>query len=173
MILVGGYFLITQQKDNTVVCTQEARQCPDGTYVSREFPDCNFAECPGTVMPYLDDNYEEPQEIQLPPNVISEADCEAQGGEIFNTLGETSYAGELIGTIEGLRCPCACRVEKKEIEGRDCEIDSDCVVFGKTGDCNCGCYNKNNIPSGTGGECFCAAPTSCECINNQCGGVFE
>ncbi|GAF87117.1 unnamed protein product, partial [marine sediment metagenome] len=38
----------------------------------------------------------------------------------------------------------------------DCLIDSDCVVFGETGDCNCGCYNKDNLPSSTGGECFCA-----------------
>ena len=56
---------------------------------------------------------------------------------------------------------------------RDCVNDDDCVVFGKTGDCNCGCYNKNNLPSSTGGECFCLAPTSCKCVNGQCEGVFE
>lgn len=59
------------------------------------------------------------------------------------------------------------------IENKICKTDLDCVVFGKTGDCNCGCYNKNNLPSRTGGECFCAAPTSCDCINDQCEGVFE
>jgi len=32
---------------------------------------------------------------------------------------------------------------------KECVNDDDCVVFGKTGDCNCGCYNKNNLPSGT------------------------
>jgi len=56
---------------------------------------------------------------------------------------------------------------------KECVNDDDCVVFGKTGDCNCGCYNKNNLPSGTGGECFCAAPTSCKCVNGKCEGVFE
>lgn len=56
---------------------------------------------------------------------------------------------------------------------KDCVNDDDCVVFGKTGDCNCGCYNKNNLPSGTGGECFCLAPTSCKCVNNKCEGVFD
>ena len=55
----------------------------------------------------------------------------------------------------------------------DCVLDSDCVVYGESGDCNCGCYNKDNLPSGTGGECFCAAPTSCECVNDTCEGVFE
>jgi len=56
---------------------------------------------------------------------------------------------------------------------KDCVNDDDCVVFGKTGDCNCGCYNKDNLPSGTGGECFCAAPTSCRCVDGKCEGVFE
>lgn len=55
---------------------------------------------------------------------------------------------------------------------KDCVNGDDCVVFGETGDCNCGCYNKDNLPSGTGGECFCAAPTSCKCANGKCEGVF-
>ncbi len=55
---------------------------------------------------------------------------------------------------------------------KECNIDSDCVVFGETGDCNCGCYNKNHLPSSTGGECFCLAPTSCKCVNGKCEGVF-
>jgi len=56
---------------------------------------------------------------------------------------------------------------------KDCVTDDDCVVFGKTGDCNCGCYNKDDLPSGTGGECFCAAPTSCMCLDGKCEGIFE
>ena len=58
------------------------------------------------------------------------------------------------------------------IEEKECEINSDCVVFGETGDCNCGCYKKESLPQGTGGECFCAAPNSCQCINGKCEGVF-
>jgi len=56
---------------------------------------------------------------------------------------------------------------------KDCLSDDHCVVFGKTGDCNCGCYNKDNLPSSTGGECFCLAPTLCKCVNGQCEGVFK
>ena len=44
--------------------------------------------------------------------------------------------------------------------------------FGWDGDCNCGCYNKGDLPSGTGGACFCAAPESCECVVGVCEGVF-
>jgi len=54
-----------------------------------------------------------------------------------------------------------------------CEVDSDCVVFGEDGDCNCGCYNKEALPKDSGGKCFCAAPTSCACLNETCEGVFE
>ena len=32
-----------------VVCTQEAKLCPDGSYVGRVGPECEFALCPGEV----------------------------------------------------------------------------------------------------------------------------
>lgn len=64
--------------------------------------------------------------------------------------------------------------EEVESEGsKNCVNDNDCVVFGKTGDCNCGCYNKDNLPSSTGGECFCAAPIDCKCVDSKCEGIFE
>lgn len=50
----------------------------------------------------------------------------------------------------------------------DCETDSDCQPYGQDGDCNCGCYNENMMPTNSGGECFCAAPSSCECVENKC-----
>mgnify|MGYP001588167332 CR=1 FL=1 len=30
-----------------IACTQDARQCPDGTYVGRTGPRCEFSPCPG------------------------------------------------------------------------------------------------------------------------------
>ncbi len=35
------------KSDSNIVCTMEAKQCPDGTYVQRIPPDCEFAPCPG------------------------------------------------------------------------------------------------------------------------------
>lgn len=35
--------------DDGVVCTMEAKQCPDGSYVGRQGPNCEFAECPTGV----------------------------------------------------------------------------------------------------------------------------
>lgn len=34
-----------------LVCTMEAKQCPDGSYVSRTGPRCDFAVCPKTPVP--------------------------------------------------------------------------------------------------------------------------
>jgi len=60
------------------------------------------------------------------------------------------------------------------VEGsKECVADLDCVVFGEDGDCNCGCYNKDVLPSGNGGACFCAAPKSCECVDGICEGIFN
>jgi hypothetical protein len=36
------------QTQNPVVCTMEARQCPDGSYVGRKGPKCDFDVCPTT-----------------------------------------------------------------------------------------------------------------------------
>ncbi len=40
-------------EEEPVACTMEARACPDGSYVGREGPNCEFAVCPiprGAVM---------------------------------------------------------------------------------------------------------------------------
>ena len=84
-------------------------------------------------------------------------------------------------TEEAKLCPDGSAVGRTgpNCEFEDCPVsklcgeDEDCVVFGKTGDCNCGCYNKQALPQDSGGECFCAAPTSCKCVSEACEGVFE
>lgn len=32
--------------DETTVCTMDAKLCPDGSYVGRQGPNCEFVECP-------------------------------------------------------------------------------------------------------------------------------
>jgi hypothetical protein len=63
--------------------------------------------------------------------------------------------------------------EGEENIKKECTDDDSCVVFGQDGDCNCGCYNKGDLPTETGGECFCAVPDSCKCVDKKCEGVFE
>lgn len=52
ILIVAGvmiWFVINNQpsnkKDNSVYCTQEAKQCPDGSYTGRTGPKCEFV-CP-------------------------------------------------------------------------------------------------------------------------------
>jgi len=59
-----------------------------------------------------------------------------------------------------------------ESEAKNCTVDSDCTVFGKDGDCNCGCFNKTFSDWQPGGACFCAAPTSCKCVSGKCEGAY-
>jgi hypothetical protein len=35
--------------DEEVFCTMDAKICPDGSYVGRQGPDCEFSPCPGEV----------------------------------------------------------------------------------------------------------------------------
>src|SRR3989344_6103492 len=57
LIPLGGYFLYTQFGSSKAVpsptptpsqtaCAQDAKECPDGSFVSRTGPNCEFAECP-------------------------------------------------------------------------------------------------------------------------------
>lgn len=35
--------------EGPVYCTQDVMKCPDGSYVGREPPDCNFRKCPTPI----------------------------------------------------------------------------------------------------------------------------
>ncbi len=45
----GAYFYFNHKSLGSVACTMEAKQCPDGSYVSRQGPHCEFAKCPDIV----------------------------------------------------------------------------------------------------------------------------
>ena len=42
-----------------VFCTQEAKQCPDGSYVGRTGPNCEFTACPETGAPQANQDWKE------------------------------------------------------------------------------------------------------------------
>lgn len=41
-----GSVVCTERACAPVACTEEAKQCPDGSYVARTGPNCEFAACP-------------------------------------------------------------------------------------------------------------------------------
>lgn len=44
--LVAYTLLVKNSKQEGIACTQEAMQCPDGSYVGRTGPNCEFSPCP-------------------------------------------------------------------------------------------------------------------------------
>lgn len=42
----------TPPSEESVVCTMDAKLCPDGSAVERAGPDCEFLPCPGEELPY-------------------------------------------------------------------------------------------------------------------------
>lgn len=54
-VIFGAFYFFNKQEfatpvvEKPVVCTMEAKLCPDGSYVSRTGPNCEFAICPSIV----------------------------------------------------------------------------------------------------------------------------
>lgn len=48
-VTAGGIFYFNYKPIRQIACTQEAKQCPDGSYVGRTGPNCEFAPCPNTT----------------------------------------------------------------------------------------------------------------------------
>ncbi len=59
-LISSGCVLKSNQTDgrtiapDPVMCTQEAKECPDGSYVGRTGPNCEFAACPPATTPRPD-----------------------------------------------------------------------------------------------------------------------
>ncbi len=48
-IVAVGFLWFLTKGEEPVACTMDAKECPDGSYVGRVGPDCEFAPCPGEV----------------------------------------------------------------------------------------------------------------------------
>lgn len=44
--LVSARLIYKEKKQEAVFCTMEAKLCPDGSYVGRTGPNCEFTQCP-------------------------------------------------------------------------------------------------------------------------------
>ena len=63
-----------------VYCTQEAKLCPDGSYVGRIWPNCEFAACPGNIIlpqGYSLDSYKIEKVLEI--TCVVNDDCETPG----------------------------------------------------------------------------------------------
>jgi hypothetical protein len=75
--------LIIQIKANRLLqhvhaCTEEAKECPDGSFVSRTSPNCEFAQCPHPSPPSL---YPHPPPCEVLQCLISPCPCTTCPGD--------------------------------------------------------------------------------------------
>lgn len=47
-LAIGGCVDSNPTPPPAAICTMDARQCPDGSYVGRTGPNCEFSICPAT-----------------------------------------------------------------------------------------------------------------------------
>ncbi len=87
---------------NQTVCTQEAMQCPDGSYVGRTGPNCAFTKCPtvnGNKPPIVEvfacsDYCPGPREkylVKVYQGVSDENQCKSLGGIPYTYTGWMEY----------------------------------------------------------------------------------
>lgn len=130
-------------------CTQEAKQCPDGSYVSRTGPNCEFAECPS-----------------LNPLPITECKKDSDCPSSQYSCETIQGAGTVCPSNDPSCVPASTVVEGvcKLKEGSKCNTDSDCVAGNL-------CH-KNICISPVGRQCNGPIDTSCpsdyECVQG-CG----
>lgn len=70
-VLIVGLFLVfffdqSRKEPAQVACTQEARMCPNGSFVSRTGPHCEFSPCPKDELPAYRGISEEPFQAPTP-----------------------------------------------------------------------------------------------------------
>lgn len=90
----------------TQACTQEARLCPDGSYVGRTGPNCAFAACPGTIgggQPPIGQCVQiqtfPPQTI-CPANIQNDLSSGVQSGEVVTLQAKLQVLGYFPNTAQ-------------------------------------------------------------------------
>lgn len=99
----------TNHNDNYLICTQEAKVCPDGSTVGRSGPKCEFAACPD------EDEKTNKKMTEMQARKIAEGSCikggEALGAGLYNENSKTWwFDANLNATKEG--CNPACVVSE-------------------------------------------------------------
>jgi len=159
--------------EEPVACTMDAKVCPDGSYVGRVAPDCNFAECPvAEFLVWYGQDYSKQEEYRI--------DCEQRMG-VFNGCWTDCRDEEKEDCLDVCSMVCKgpasehmpsvpldstfCTPESKEVEM--CTMDytpvcGEVEVMCLTTPCDpipqtfgnaCGACASGNVTSYTEGEC--------------------
>ena len=151
LVSVGTYVALHWQTapPTPIACTQEAKQCSDGSYVSRTGPNCEFALCPV---------------INPPPVTECKKDSDCPSAQY--SCEETQGVGTACPSNDPSCIPThtVIKGECKLKEGNRCSVNFDCVAGNL-------CH-KNVCLNPGGRECSGPSDTSCpsdyECVQG-CG----
>lgn len=117
--------------NNGAICTQEAKRCPDGSYVSRTGPHCEFAACPASIVDISQINtFMECANAGYPVSESNPPTCRLPDGRTFT--GATYVVDPPVGgtcTQEAKRCPDGSYVTRT---GPHCEFAA-CPAATNTG----------------------------------------
>lgn len=146
----GTFFLLNWKigSSNPVACTQEAKECPDGSYVGRTGKNCEFAKCPAP---------------NSPPVIECTKDADCPSGQYI--CQEIQGTGTACPSNDESCVPTHTIIKGKCLlkEGNKCQADTDCF----TGFCH-----KNICVSAIGRQCDGPNDSSCppdyECMQG-CG----
>lgn len=149
--LLRGKAVVPKDTPPPVACTMEAKLCPDGSYVGRTGPNCEFTPCPAVY----------PKPV---PNTECKKDSDCPSSRYI--CQETQGVGTACPSTDPTCVPTHTVIagECKLKEGNKCSTDSDCV--GRN------LCHKNICTSPIGRECNGSSDTSCptdfQCIQG-CG----
>lgn len=134
-----GKSIISPKSNQPKACTQEAKQCPDGSYVGRTEPNCEFKPCPTSNPPQTQDRAKERETYaEATPNPDISG-CKVDSDCDVNTCSCTAARRD---TLTRNMCLVMCPGEPKCINNK-CEL-----VKESTQETFCGGFTGKSCPNG-------------------------
>jgi hypothetical protein len=75
LILMSIFLVACAKTDKPVACTMDAKVCPNGSFVGRIAPNCEFAPCPNSNNCTCPENYIKEGDVCTPRCYYSEPRC--------------------------------------------------------------------------------------------------
>jgi hypothetical protein len=127
------------QNSQPIACTEEAKLCPDGSYVGRVPPNCEFAPCPNGT-------------CKCPENYVQEGD--ACNPQCYYSTPRCLMPSIQCGEIKSCESDSDC-------VGAECCHPTSCINKAYKGVCNLVCTAVCEGPLDCGAG-------SCGCVNHEC-----
>ncbi|HLC50282.1 MAG TPA: hypothetical protein VJI97_02535 [Candidatus Nanoarchaeia archaeon] len=138
-------FLIGCAQEDRTACTMDAKACPDGTYVGRITPDCEFEECPEVKNSDCDYTQEEPKYAGKSADECSRIRFQCEESREYFTDG----------------CGCGCKLKDQPSSKL------------KAVDCNPEQRNEHVCPENIRPVCGWFDPAKIQCIRYPCAATYS